>query len=311
EPAAPPPAPAEESAADAAASRRPSASRGPHEPTDPASADVGAELPLPESESADSGDPAKQVCGALRFDLGAYVLGTLDETETHWIRAHVAVCPDCRAEYDELAVLPQFLARLTPAEAEASGVAHESRPEQLFAAAAGRVRRERRQRTTLLAAAAAFAVLVGTLGWVMGSEEEGSPSAAPTASAPPSGSPPATAPPPPTADQRTASAANLDSGAEMSLVYRPVDWGTAIDLTLDGVPGGTRCQLDVYGTRGRQETASSWVVPKEGYQQPGAMHVPGGTSIPPDEITSFVVSTVGDEDELLVAKTGQSPTRSP
>jgi len=267
---------------------------------------------VPVGDFAVPDDPGRQVCEALRLDLGAYVLGALDETETHWIRSHVATCPECRAEYDQLAVLPQFLARLTPSEAEASGVAQETRPESLFPAAAERVRRDRRQRTTVLAAAAAFAVLVGTFGWVMGTQDDTTSSARSAATATPSASPAESpAPPPPPADQRTATAADARSGAEMSLVYRAVAWGTAIDLQLAGVPGGTRCQLDVYGTKGRQETASSWVVPKEGYQKPGSMHVPGGTSIPPDEITRFVVSTVGDEDELLVAKTGENQTKTP
>ncbi|UGQ14913.1 zf-HC2 domain-containing protein [Yinghuangia sp. ASG 101] len=279
-------------------------------PTPAAPPEPRPEPPVPVRDAEDDEDPGRQVCEALRLDLGAYVLGALDETETHWIRSHVATCPECRAEYDELAELPPFLARLTPAEAEASGVAREERPENLFAAAAERVRRDRRTRTTVLASAAAFAVLVGTFGWVMGTQDDSTPSARPTASAPPA-SPTATAPPPPPpADQRTATAAGA-SGAEMSLVYRAVAWGTAIDLQLAGIPGGTRCQLDVYGTRGRQETASSWVVPKDGYQKPGSVHVPGGTSIPPDEITRFVVSTVGDENELLVAKTVENATTAP
>ncbi|NUU23408.1 MAG: hypothetical protein HOV68_18135, partial [Streptomycetaceae bacterium] len=124
----------------------------PRPPAPPAPADVPTEAaphadpPHGESAHNDPADPAKQVCGALRLDLGAYVLGTLDETETQWIRSHVAICPECRAEYDELAVLPSFLARLTPAEAEASGAASEVSADRLLATATERLHRARRTR---------------------------------------------------------------------------------------------------------------------------------------------------------------------
>jgi hypothetical protein len=59
--------------------------------------------------------------------------------------------------------------------------------------------------------------------------------------------------------------------------------------------------LDVFGTRGRNETASSWVVPPGGYSGPSGVTIPGGTSIPPTEITRFVISVVGQERVLVSA----------
>ncbi|MCF2526865.1 anti-sigma factor family protein [Yinghuangia soli] len=266
------------------------------------------------SPTAKPDDPGKQVCAALRLDLGAYVLGTLDETETHWIRAHVAVCPECRAEYEELAVLPAFLARLTPAEAEAGAVRTEVPPAALFAEAAERARRARRQRVVLLGAAAASAVLLGTLGWVLGSDDTGTArSALPTTGPPTASAPAVPAPASPTArpGERTLKATDPQTDTSMTLAYRPVSWGTAVEMRLSGVPAGTRCQLDVYGTRGRQETASSWVVPDGGYDGETSLSVPGGTSIPPDEITKVEVSQVGSGRVLLTATPGQSGTKSP
>ncbi|MGA4540786.1 anti-sigma factor family protein [Uniformispora flossi] len=279
-------------------------------PAKPAAAPAGPAEPAPaESEPAfppATPTPDQQICGALRLDLGAYVLGTLDETETRWVRSHVAVCPECRAEYDELAVLPAFLARLTPAEAEATGTSLTTPPERVFADAAEKLHRDRRTRTVLLAAAAACAVLFGTLGWVLGSNDDTKSAAAPPPSSTSSAKP---APPAPSAapagEQRVS--ANSPSGTAVTVAYRPVDWGTAIDMNLKGVAPGTRCQLDVYGTRNRNETASSWIVPPGGYDAPAGVSVPGGTSIPPAEITRFVISVVGQERVLIAA----TPTPTP
>ncbi|WTW96518.1 zf-HC2 domain-containing protein [Streptomycetaceae bacterium NBC_01309] len=311
-PAAAPATPEAASATPAPSSATPAA---PSVPSTPAAAPTPAvsedELA---SHSADSADPAKQICAALRLDLGAYVLGTLNDSETQWVRAHVAVCPECRAAYEELAILPSFLARLTPAEAEASGAAAEPPPDRLFATAADRVHREKRTRHVLVAAAAALVVLVGTLGWALGTEDDNSPSATGTASAtPPAPVPTApTAPSQPPADQRTVKASDAVSGAAMTLDYRPATYGTGIDLRLSGVPAGTRCQLDVYGTRGRQETASSWIVPEGGYGGPGGtVTVPGATSIPPDEIVSFRITIVGRDETLLSVRPQETVTKTP
>ncbi|MGR6999690.1 hypothetical protein ACU686_18795 [Yinghuangia aomiensis] len=155
-------------------------------------------------------------------------------------------------------------------------------------------------------------MLFGTLGWVLGSNDDTKSAAAPPPSSTPSAKP---APPAPVrgAGREQRVSANSPSGTAVTVAYRPVDWGTAIDMNLKGVAPGTRCQLDVYGTRNRNETASSWIVPPGGYDTPAGASVPGGTSIPPAEITRFVISVVGQERVLIAAtplphrsKTGQT-----
>jgi hypothetical protein len=42
-------------------------------------------------------------------DLGAYVLGSLDEADADRVRAHIAECESCRAEHAQLAGIPQLL----------------------------------------------------------------------------------------------------------------------------------------------------------------------------------------------------------
>jgi hypothetical protein len=54
------------------------------------------------------------VTGAhVRDELGGYVLGALEPAERDAVAAHLAACPDCRAEYERVAGLP---AMLRPAE---------------------------------------------------------------------------------------------------------------------------------------------------------------------------------------------------
>jgi predicted anti-sigma-YlaC factor YlaD len=46
--------------------------------------------------------------------LGAYVLGGLTALQEAAVQAHLERCARCRAEYDELAVVPSWLDLLTP-----------------------------------------------------------------------------------------------------------------------------------------------------------------------------------------------------
>ena len=45
----------------------------------------------------------------VRGLLGVYVLGGLSRDEELHVRSHLAGCPRCRAEYDDLACIPLML----------------------------------------------------------------------------------------------------------------------------------------------------------------------------------------------------------
>ncbi|WP_406297917.1 zf-HC2 domain-containing protein [Embleya sp. NBC_00888] len=251
-----------------------------------------------------AGPPARLGCAVARLDLGAFVVGALDENEAARVRQHVATCPRCRAEYEELAGLPTLLARLTAAEAAASGAAANGVvPARVLSTAARQADRRRRSRHAVAAAAAVLMILAGFTGWVLGdSSDSGDTAGAPPTTAPPgrpsaTAGPAGTATPPGLPGLRIARGGDPRSGMGAELRYAATAWGSSVDLSLSGIRPGTRCRLDVYGTRGRVETASSWVVPNGDYG-PGDP-IRGATSIPVGEITRFAVKTVGDGAELL------------
>ncbi len=105
--------------------------------------------------------------------LGAYLLGGLDQADHARFEQHVARCPECRREVDELASLPALLDALPVADAVrlASAPAPEwaSVPPAVPAALLGELAaRRRRARHRLWAAAAALAAACLAGGLVAG-----------------------------------------------------------------------------------------------------------------------------------------------
>jgi anti-sigma factor RsiW len=113
-------------------------------------------------------------------DLGAYVLGGLDEADAARVKAHVADCPDCAAAYAELSGLPHLLDLAVvagAAEEDPLPPAIEERVLDRFARerpAAQRPARRWRPRIALgfggalAGAAAAVALMVGAFGFRAG-----------------------------------------------------------------------------------------------------------------------------------------------
>jgi anti-sigma factor RsiW len=56
-----------------------------------------------------------QACAEWRGELGAYIIGALDGEERAAMRRHLQACAACRAEYEELLPVRDWLGRLTAA----------------------------------------------------------------------------------------------------------------------------------------------------------------------------------------------------
>lgn len=52
-----------------------------------------------------------QGCGRWGADVGVYVIGALDMAERAAMRLHLATCPECRAEYEYLLPVRDWLAQ--------------------------------------------------------------------------------------------------------------------------------------------------------------------------------------------------------
>jgi predicted anti-sigma-YlaC factor YlaD len=52
-----------------------------------------------------------QGCDRWRGDVGLYIIGALDIKESVAMSLHLAICPACRAEYEEMLPVRDWLAR--------------------------------------------------------------------------------------------------------------------------------------------------------------------------------------------------------
>ena len=187
----------------------------------------------------------------LRLALGAYLLGGLDSEEARAVEEHVASCAECRAEVEQLEVLPAMLDVVPAARAEdlaevPTSVATEPAPPTLLSKVRAR-RRSLRLRVAGVIAGAAAASLAGglALGPAVGALLGGN-------------RPPAPTPTP----SETAAAANysLDSadGAHIDLALVRKGWGTELDLVCRGMPNDGVFSVWVLTSDGEQERAASW-----------------------------------------------------
>lgn len=208
----------------------------------------------------------------LRTDLGAYLIGSLAPADRDAVEHHLAGCPDCRAELATLAPLPGLLARLGPDEARDQALAPSP---QLLARTLHTVRdRQRTQHRRLLrwrlAAVAAGIVAVAAV------------ALPPLVGSAPSGSPLVTA-------------AGVTATGTGGLSARP--WGTAVALTVSGLPAATGYVAYAVGRDGRGEIAATWGVTPDGHAA-----VTGATAIPRADLAAVQIRTT--DGRTLLTLTG-------
>lgn len=152
-------------------------------------------------------------CDDMRLDLGAYALGALAPQESAALERHLAGCPPCRAELEELASVSALLR--TTAARGALAEEEEAAAERALARLGDARRKERRRLRAAAAAAGAGLVSVAALSAALLSS--------PRDAFAPEGSPLALAP-----------ALGVAATADATFSSRP--WGTQVDLAAERMP---------------------------------------------------------------------------
>ncbi|MFD3455676.1 anti-sigma factor family protein [Streptomyces sp. NPDC058691] len=208
-------------------------------------------------------------------DVGAYVLGVLDDADMARFEEHLAICHQCGQQLDELSGLVPVLAELAPAGAGApvlpSGDAG-------LGKLLGKVSDERktRARRRMFALAASVALIIGGPTVAVVASGGGSDSGATHTYA------------------QEFKSSDTSTGVKATVGVNDKKWGTDIGLTLSGVQGPLTCRLVAIGKDGAQQTVSTWSVPTAGYgtsAQPQPLSLGGSAGMHPDDIARFDVIT--------------------
>ncbi|MER8184814.1 anti-sigma factor [Kitasatospora sp. NPDC094015] len=211
------------------------------------------------------------------LDVGAYVLGVLDQADRLRFEAHLAGCPRCTAEVDELGGLEPLLAELVEA-----GPVLEQPGDQLLTRLVDEVsatRRRSRRRRLVLVAAAAVLVVGGPAVTLAATAQDSKPAVVAT---------------------QQFSATDPATGVSATVGVTGKKWGSQVSLTLSDVAGPQQCDLVAVSRAGDRQTVTSWSVPAAGYGSGASLQTSGGAALQPSEIDHFEVRTL-DGKQLLVS----------
>ncbi|MEU8265524.1 zf-HC2 domain-containing protein [Sphaerisporangium sp. NPDC049002] len=244
-------------------------------------------------------------CEDVRMSLGVYMLGALEADEAVQVEAHLATCPECRAELEELSGLTALLGRVSEEDIEQAASPPHAVLDRLISASA---RRHRLNRVVFGLAASLVAVVLGGSAWLAVGRSPGtdtSMAGAPAASSAQGSadqsaeglarrSEPFAATPGPSAmlkdqplpSRSPVSASNSNGPIRAELALTPGDEGTAVEIVLSGVPTGTSCRVTAVGIDGTQSPVGSWTVDAADYRR-GPSTFTGSTELTMDRIRGF------------------------
>jgi hypothetical protein len=208
-------------------------------------------------------------------EMGAHILGLLDAERARAVEEHLAVCPACRREWEELREMTDLLGEVPPE------VFLEGPPDGdlVLQRTLRQIRSEtgtRRQRSRLALAAAAVIGVGVVLG---GGIAVGRTAVTDVVAAAP-------APAPADADTRVLTGTGPD-GVVMTARLTPATGWVRLTATVQGIPAGERCRIIVVSRDGSRAVAGSWLVPQTGWREP--MTLDGSAIVPPDQVASVVV----------------------
>jgi hypothetical protein len=213
--------------------------------------------------------------------LGAYVLGALDEREANAVAAHLAGCPECQAQADELLELKGVLGELPP-ETFLDGPPEGG--DLVLQRTLRQVRAEKesglRTRGLLVGAAAVIAVAVALGGGVLLGKGGNTPT---TVALPP---PALTAPPSP-AVPGTEHMAGVQGDTRLDVTITPAAGWVRVNASVSGIPEGQKCKLIVVSKSGHSEVAGTWFVSRKGAT--AGTNLDGSALIPMDQVASVEV----------------------
>jgi Putative zinc-finger len=220
-------------------------------------------------------------CEDAFVSLGAYALGTLDAAENDAVAEHLAVCSECRMGLQEIAGLPRLLNLLTAsdiavlADHDPSGFqVGDELYERLAAVARDDGLEPRRpvptrfSRQRILSLAAAVVVLVGAVVGVGVWATR-------------------------TPHSSTVFRATGSSGVHMAVGIDTQATGTALRVTVSGLPQDEQCWLYAIGRNGQRDLAGQWTSTYKGDAQQTS-----STDIPRGQLSRLVL--VGPNRQTLV-----------
>lgn len=194
------------------------------------------------------------------LSLGCYLLGSLDPAERAAVEAHLRGCPACREELSGLAGLPGLLSRLSPEDL----LDPEPADPAVLRGALAELGRRRARRRLVAAAAALFLVLAGATGTVLARQHA--------------------------APDRTVTATDAGSGAQVRFLLSRRSWGTSVTVRLRHVAPGTRCLLVAVDRQGRTQPLGSWQAAYD-----GGADVTAATDLPLADLAALRVVTADGE----------------
>jgi Putative zinc-finger len=218
------------------------------------------------------------------LDVGAYVLGVLDYDDMARFEQHLALCPECGRQLDELSGLVPVLAELAP---PGAGVPAPPGGDRILGKLVKDVSVDRKRRKTrrMFAIAASIALIIaGPTVAVLATQNDQAETL-------------------PFAAAATHSGSDTTTGVKATVGTTEKKWGTSVTLSLSGVEGPIRtCKLVAVDSRGNEQTVSTWTVPAAGYgtaDQPDPLQLTGGAGLMPSQISQFKV--MADHGKQLVS----------
>jgi hypothetical protein len=215
--------------------------------------------------------------------LGAYVLGALDDVEGREVAAHLADCPDCRSQVDELVEMKDALGEVPP-EMFLEGPPVDG--DFVLQRTLRQVRAEKvsgsRTRNLLVGAAAVVAVAVALGGGVIMGRNNGSTNevAIQTQNVIPTTALVA----------GTKYMSGTNDGARLDVTVLPAAGWVRVNASVTGIPEGQKCVLVVRSKSGETQIAGSWLVGPKAAKS--GTNLDGSALVAPDQVASVSVMSM-------------------